>query len=101
MAVLESSSSRPAGRETWSGYGVVARGPSIHVHQAGECGNRPKVESFIATTIISMYEQNNIIHLIDCVGIISRQTQGYIPQTNFWHACVITYLYRAESCVRS
>jgi len=33
MAVLESSSSRPAGRETWGGHGVVARGPSIHVHR--------------------------------------------------------------------
>jgi len=55
--VLESSSSRPAGRETWGGRGVVVRGPSIHVvHQAGECGNRPKVENFIASTIISMYE---------------------------------------------
>jgi len=89
MTVLENSSSRPAGRETWGGHGVVGRGASIHVHQAGECGNRSKVENFIASTIISMYEQNGIIHLIECVGTISRQTQDYIPQTNFWHAYVL------------
>jgi len=38
MTVLESSSSRPAGRETWGGHGVVAMGSPVIVYQAGECG---------------------------------------------------------------
>jgi hypothetical protein len=89
MTVLESSSSRPAGRESWDGHGVVARGPQILVHQTGECGTTPKVENSTASTIISMSEQINILHLIEWIGIISRQTQGYVPQANFWHAYLL------------
>ena len=89
MTGLVSSSSRPAGRAIWGGHVVVVRGPSVYVNQAGECGTRPKVENFITSTIISMSEQNSIIRLIGFIGLISRQTRGYVPQTNFWHAYVL------------
>jgi len=89
MTVFESSSSRPAGRETCGGHGVVVRGPPVLVPQAGECGTRPKVENFIASTIISMSEQISIFHLIENISTISRQRKGYVPQTNFWHAYLL------------
>jgi len=102
VTVLESSSSRPAGRETWGGHGVVARVQPIRVHQADECGTRHKVENFIASTIISMSEQISIIHVIESFGVISRQTQGYVLQTNSWaRMFVMKYLHGVESCVRS
>jgi hypothetical protein len=89
MTVLESSSSRTAGRETWGGHGVVARGPPILVYQADESRTRTMVANFIASTIISVFEQISIFHLIECIGIISRQTKGYVPQANFWHAYLL------------
>jgi hypothetical protein len=89
MTVLKSSSSRPAGRETWGGHGVVARGPPNIVYQADESRTRPVVTNFIASTIISVSEQISIFHLIECIGIISRETKGYVPQANFWHAYLL------------
>jgi hypothetical protein len=74
---------------------------SMYVHQADECGTRPKVENSIASTTISEPKQNSVIHLIECIGILNRHTQGYVSQANFWHAYMLLNNYVAESCVRS